>query len=273
MNRIARLLPAGWSEIAAPALPDGADVKLETFPTLLPAGIATTPLSLLIKDLTFVDAGLRAAQEGYDALLIDTVCDYGLPELRSCTSLPVVGAGESGVRAGVATGEPFAVVTVWTAASGPLFARVLERTGVGEQSLGVRHVFDEAGIAELGGAEAVASGIKSRMDAVVGAIVATCRQAIDDGARAIVLGCTCMSPAASALATELGLPVVDPLAAASVDACAALGGTDLDDDGPSRLVAQRTSTLAEQTQVRRMIAALADSTDAPEPEACPVCVA
>jgi allantoin racemase len=277
VKRIARLLPAGWSPVAPPpssvSTPGStmAGCTVDVFPTQLPAGIATTPLSLAVKDLTFVDAGLRAAEAGFDALFVDTVCDYGLPELRSCVSLPVYGAGESAVLAGIASGQPFALVTVWATASRPLFDRVLARTGDGGRCIGVRHVFDEDAIGSLGGAEAVAGGIKSKRGAVLSEIVRTCRDAIEDGARAIVLGCTCMSPAAGALVDQLGVPVVDPLAAGLRDTVAALaGGASGSGTLPS---AWRPSTLVEQAQVRRMISALADVAEAPEAESCPVCVA
>jgi allantoin racemase len=269
--RIARLLPAGWSEVFTPPLPIGADCTVEAFPTSLSAGLATTPLSLAVKDLTFVDAGLRAAEAGYDALFIDTVCDYGLPELRSCLRQPVFGAGESAVRAGQATGQPYALVTVWAPSSRPLFDRVLARTDGGERCVGVRHVFDEDGIASLGGSEAVAGGIRSKHDAVVDEIIRTCRSAVEDGAGAIVLGCTCMSPVAPMLADELGVAVLDPLSAGLLETIAALavGSTTSRHRGVG---GWRPSTLAEQAQVRTMIEALAASAEAPDAASCPVCV-
>lgn len=267
MKRVARLLPAGWSEPAEPPMPEGVDCAVEPFNAQLSAGLALTPLSLAVKDLTFVDAGLRAAQAGYDAILIDTVCDYGLPELRSCLGLPVYGAGESAVRAGLDTGEPCALVTVWAPASRPLFDRVLARSGATAGFLDVWHVFDEDGIAGLGGAEAVAGGIKQRRDVVIDAILATCRAAIDAGAGAVVLGCTCMSPASGEIAQALGVPVIDPLAAGIAAAVAAARGN------PPAVPAsaQRASTLAEQLQVRQMIDTLA-AAGGVESEDCPVCV-
>lgn len=277
-HRIARLLPPGWSDVESPlpveAQRSGATVQVsvERFPLALSAGLAKTPLSLMIKDLTFVEAGLRAAEAGYDVVFVDTVCDYGLPELRNALDIPVAAAGESAVRAGIESDRPFAIVTVWAESTAPLFRRLLERAAAGEQCVGVRHVFTELEIASIGGTEAVAGGIHHRRARVLDAIVATCRDAIkEQGAEVIVLGCTCMSPAAAELSETLGVPVIDPLAAGLSDAyAAAASGSPCRAAGTSTML---RSTAAEHVQVRTMITALQNSPDASVEEECSVCIA
>jgi allantoin racemase len=259
--RVANVVPAGWDD-GKPALPADAPPAglVETFRCLLPAGLASTPLDLAVKDLIFVDAGLRAEEAGFDAVFVNTVGDYGLPELRSCLGVPVIGAGDSAVRAALALAGPFAVVTVWPEISRPLFERVVERSAGPGQCASIRHVFAETEVAELGGARAVADGIAHSRESVVRAIITECRTAVEeDGAKVIVLGCTCMSAAASRIAGATGVPVVDALRAARA----------------GRLAAGRVQTMDCQSrtrQVRVMVSALAEADCTAPAEPCPICV-
>jgi allantoin racemase len=270
--RIANILPAGWSGVMSTSPADEwPEVSVEAFSCLLPAGLASTPLALAVKDFIFVEAGLRAEEAGFDAVFVNTVCDYGLPELRSCLQVPVLGAGESAVRAALAQDARFAVVTVWPEASSPLFERVVERSGGSGQCVSIRHVFSEAELADLGGAQAVADGITRQRELVVRAVIDTCHAAInEDDAQIVVLGCTCMSAAASRLAGAVGVPVVDPLTSGLM---AARRAADAGRSPTLRGQAQAAASRTEQAQVRLMVSALAEADIAPVADPCPVCVA
>src|SRR5215469_12799603 len=48
---------------------------------------------LALMDLYCAQAGLRAEEQGYDAVIMDTTTDSGLQVLRSRLTIPVIGPG------------------------------------------------------------------------------------------------------------------------------------------------------------------------------------
>ena len=62
-----------------------------------------------------VDAACQAEVERIDALIIDCMLDPGLDAAREVAEVPVIGCGESGMRAAAAIGA-FSVVTGFTTA-------------------------------------------------------------------------------------------------------------------------------------------------------------
>src|SRR3954463_9908845 len=56
--------------------------------------------------------GLRAEQEGYDAVLIGNIFDPGLHELREALNIPVLGLCESSIHLACMMGPGFSVVNV-----------------------------------------------------------------------------------------------------------------------------------------------------------------
>jgi len=67
----------------------------EFVPVARGASLADSPYDVLLMDFSVVEAGLRAEEEGYDAVCIDTVSDSGLAALRSRLNIPVVAPGMS----------------------------------------------------------------------------------------------------------------------------------------------------------------------------------
>src|SRR3546814_7847430 len=76
-------------------------------------------------ELAYVEAGLRAQAEGFDAIMIGPVADYGMRQLRSVVSIPVVGAGQSSMQVAAGLGRRFAIVTVWPEILRPAYERQL----------------------------------------------------------------------------------------------------------------------------------------------------
>src|SRR3546814_2227259 len=54
------------------------------------------PMDLAIQEMGYLDAGIAAAGDGCDGIVINSVGDYGLAALKSATRKVVVGAGEAG---------------------------------------------------------------------------------------------------------------------------------------------------------------------------------
>ena len=53
---------------------------------------------MVVNDAYVIEAGLSAEDEGFDALIMDTVSDSGIYALRSRLSIPVIGPGTRLVR-------------------------------------------------------------------------------------------------------------------------------------------------------------------------------
>src|SRR5438874_1210448 len=71
----------------------GPDTDVECVPVRNSATLVDCHYEALVFDMYIVEAGLRAEEEGYDAVVMDTVSDSGLSALRSRLSIPVIGPG------------------------------------------------------------------------------------------------------------------------------------------------------------------------------------
>ncbi|WP_231915934.1 aspartate/glutamate racemase family protein [Microbacterium karelineae] len=148
-----------------------------------------------------VAAIVRRDQEagGSDAYVIACFGDPGLDAARELVDVPVVGIAEAAMHVAALTGRSFGIVTT------------LSRTLGRARDLVRRYGFDEACVA------AHATGIPVlalEEEADVDGILAWCERAVrSDGADAIVLGCAGMADLCARLSADLGVPVVDGVAA------------------------------------------------------------
>ena len=67
----------------------GPDTEVECVPVRNSATLVDCYYEDLVFDMYITEAGLRAEEEGYDAVIMDTVSDSGLWALRSRLSIPV----------------------------------------------------------------------------------------------------------------------------------------------------------------------------------------
>src|SRR6478609_6952064 len=77
------------------------------------AGMIDSLYEAMIFDMYIAEAGLQAEQEGYDAVIMDTVSDSGLSVLRSKLSIPVLGPGIVGYCVAMMLGKRFSIITMW----------------------------------------------------------------------------------------------------------------------------------------------------------------
>lgn len=176
--------------------------------------IATGPKSLATElELAFtvpgtVRAVIEEAREGADAVVIDCMLDPGLAAAREAVEVPVVGAAESGMHLAAMLAHEFSIVTV-TDTIRPSLEQGAERYGLRSKLASVRAVdlpMDE---------------FEADLERLLRLLVEQSVAAIeDDGAHAILFGCTGMKSCVTGLERELaqrgypGVPVVDPLPAA-----------------------------------------------------------
>ena len=138
---------------------------------------------------------------GYDGYVIACFGDPGLYAARELARGPVIGIAEAGMRTAAYLGRGFSVVTTLSRTIG--HARDLAaRYGVGRQCLGVH------------ACEIPVLDLETDPDARA-TILLACEEALAiDGSDAIVLGCAGMADLCHDLSAELGVSVVDGVAAA-----------------------------------------------------------
>ncbi len=193
-------------EIAA-IVSDGFEAELIQIPNgIFPAN----PDARAIVDTQYRDAGLRAAAAGCEAIYINTNGDYGLTELRGALDLPIIGAGETAYRIAATFGQ-FAVVTIWPPALDFIRQRVLQRSGTITSFIGVTHLSEDAVMASLADEDNFVTDMRSCSLTSIQRIRDARDAAIEAGAAAVVLGCTCMGPAAAAVGTNGGAPTLDSM--------------------------------------------------------------
>ncbi|MFT4051041.1 MAG: aspartate/glutamate racemase family protein [Microbacterium sp.] len=142
------------------------------------------------------------AAGGSDGYVIACFGDPGLDAARELTTAPVVGIAEAAMHVASLTGRSFGVVTT------------LSRTLGRAQDLVARYGMGEACVSMTAAAIPVLD-LEDTTPESVRLIESHCASAIGDhGADAIVLGCAGMADLCDELATRLGVPVVDGVAAA-----------------------------------------------------------
>jgi allantoin racemase len=148
-----------------------------------------------------VDAALRAEQDGMEALVIDCMLDPALDAAREAVRIPVIGCGEAAMKAAAATGG-YSVVTV------------LQRQERAFRDLSVRYGIEPA-LCSVRGIGVPVLALDEDTEASIVATIREAHRAIEeDGARAIIFGCTGMlgfgAPVAEALGAAAEM-VIDPL--------------------------------------------------------------
>ncbi|GAA4712427.1 aspartate/glutamate racemase family protein [Nocardioides conyzicola] len=150
-------------------------------------------------------AEIAAAElAGYDGHVIACFGDPGLLASRELAAAPVVGIAEAAMRTAAYLGRTFSVVTTLSRTIGHTW-ELARQYGVADACAGVHAC--EIPVVEL-----------ETDPAAYAVILAACRSALDrDGSDAIVLGCAGMADLCQRLSAELGVPVVDGVAAATLE--------------------------------------------------------
>ncbi len=154
-----------------------------------------------LADLSMLDAGQRAQEEGFDAVCIDTMSDSGVAALRSVLDIPVIGPGRASMLMALMLGARFSIVTMWDEWK-PLYTKTLADLGIGDRCASIRAINVTPDNRNLLGDKA--SDIAARLQACAEACIN------EDGADVILLGSTTMHEAHAHLAAALPVPVINP---------------------------------------------------------------
>lgn len=146
---------------------------------------------------------IRVASERADGYITACFSDPGLDQARDVTALPVTGAQEAAVLEACARAERFGIIALSERAI-PRHLKRIEGMGLMDRL-----------VAELPLSD-VSAADSGHDAAVYGQILALAGALRDQGAGAgaVVLGCAGMAGLVARLEADLGIPVIDPVAAA-----------------------------------------------------------
>jgi allantoin racemase len=165
------------------------------------AALGDSYYDTLLMDMSVFEAGLRAEQDGFDAVCIDTVSDSGMYALRSRLAIPVVGPGQASFHVACCLGHKFSIITMWDEWF-PLYTKTLKEYGLEGRCASLRSIKTRPDLAEL---------LAGKEEVVFRKLEEESRRAIeDDGADVIVLGSTTMHQSHGYLKERLPVPVINP---------------------------------------------------------------
>lgn len=177
------------------------DVELAFVPVRNSCKIVDSYYEAALLEAYVIEAGLQAEEEGFDAVVIDTVADPGLDALRSRLTIPVVGPGSVAYHLAGILGRRFSVLTMWKKWEFN-YTKVLQANGLAHFLASVRAIDMNPDVEHLFG---------ERSEEIVDRLTEQAMAAIEqDGADVVVLGSTTMHQAASKMAPRLPCPVINP---------------------------------------------------------------
>lgn len=179
----------------------GPDTEVECVAVRNSATLVDCYYEDLVFDMYITEAGLRAEDEGYDAVIMDTVSDSGLYALRSRLSIPVIGPGLVSYVVAIMLGKKFSIVTMWDKWT-HLYEKNLAIYDLKQKCASVRAVNIPPDV------EALFTGKEEEM---FQRLTDEAQKAIDeDGADVILLGSTTMHQAGDYMSAHLAAPVINP---------------------------------------------------------------
>ena len=154
-----------------------------------------------LMDMFIFEAGLKAEEEGYDAVCIDTVSDSGMYGLRSRLNIPVLGPGQMTFHMAGVLGHKFSIITMWDEWF-HLYKKTLNEYGLWNKLASMRSIKTRPDLKEL---------LEGKEDIIFGKLLEESIKAIEeDGADVIVLGSTTMHQSHKFLSENLPVPVLNP---------------------------------------------------------------
>jgi allantoin racemase len=155
-----------------------------------------------VATLGVVEAVRRGEAEGVDGYVIACFGDTGLDAAREVARGPVVGMTEAALYMAALVAPTFAIVTL-PARTGVFAERVLRHAGLDRRCTKIRVI------------DVDVLDCEDEASEVYDAFLAEAKRAIaDDHAEAIILGCAGLEPLVGSLTQELGVPVIEGVAAA-----------------------------------------------------------
>ncbi|MBE7928892.1 aspartate/glutamate racemase family protein [Pseudomonas saudiphocaensis] len=163
--------------------------------------LADSYYDMAIMELAVIEAGIKAEEEGFDAVCINTVSDSGLAALRSRLSIPVLAPGIAAFHTACMLGQKFSILTMWPRWY-PLYRKTIKEYGLESRLASVRSIDVRPDTEAL---------LQGKEEVVFAKLLEQAKRAIEeDGADVIVLGSTTMHQSHAYLAANLPVPVLNP---------------------------------------------------------------
>lgn len=225
-----------------------ADVQLTYSPVLAAPSGYVSHHDYVLADISLLEAGLTAEDDGFDAVCVDTVSDSGVAALRSMLDIPVVAAGKSMFIVALTLGRKFRVLAMWKRWFG-LYERTLKDLGLEDRCAGLRAIDVHPDSRNL---------LTGKEDVLPLLYEAAVQLVEEDGADVICLGSTTMHEAHGYLAERLAVPIINPgpLSYLVAEALIALRLTQSRNAYPRPLK-------PKPEMIRAMLVAAADTEEAP----------
>ena len=187
------------SQLPSEMMMPGAEVVFEA--VTWGAALGDSYYDTMLMDMSVFEAGLKAEEQGFDAVCIDTVSDSGLYALRSKLNIPVVGPGQASFHIACCLGHKFSIITMWDEWF-HLYTKTLKEYGLESRCASLRSIKTRPDLAEL---------LEGKEEVVFGKLEEQSLRAInEDGADVIVLGSTTMHQSHGYLTEKLPVPVINP---------------------------------------------------------------
>jgi allantoin racemase len=193
----------------------------------------------MLFDIYVAEAAFRAEEEGYDAVIMDTVSDSGLYAMRSRLNILAIGPGLISYAVATMLGKRFSIVTMWD-----------KWRHLYEKNLDIYHLWDKcASVRAVNIPPDVEALFAGKEEEMFEKLTEEGRRAIeDDGAGVILLGSTTMHQAGDYMAAHLPAPVINPgpVAIKLTESIVELGLTHskIDFPSPSTIIDDRFFSLA-----------------------------
>lgn len=179
-------------------IPD--DVELDFVAVANGPETADSIYDVFLMDMFIFEAGLTAQQQGYDAVLIDTVSDSGMKPLRSRLDIPVIGPGQVACHIALVLAERFSFLATWGKWE-PIYRKIVHEYGLEDRVASIRSPDLPPDLANL----------ITDADKTLPPLLQQAEAAVEqDGAGAIVLASTTMWQAHDYLQERLEVPVINP---------------------------------------------------------------
>jgi len=177
--------------------------EVEYVPALMGGKFGDGYYDGLASEVGIFGAGLKAAEEGCDALGIDTISDSfkAFNALRSRLSIPVVAPGITSYNIACNLGHKFSIITMWDEWF-HYYKKSMTQYGLSHRLASMRSIKTRPDLEEL--LEGKEEVIFKKLE------IEAWKAIVDDGADVIVLGSTTMHQSYDYLREHLPVPVINP---------------------------------------------------------------
>lgn len=191
----------GMREAQSKQVDLGPDIEFHYRPVKWAGTNFVGPYDYVLGDVTILEAGLSAQEDGFDAVCIDTMSDSGVAALRAVLDIPVIGPGRTTILTALMLGDKFGMLVMWERWLG-LYKKVMDELGVWQKYAGfqsIDHPPDRFSL--LGGDEKKILPLLEK---------ASWKLIEQNRADVIILGSTSMHQAWAYLSRKLPVPVISP---------------------------------------------------------------